>query len=395
MIISFDKRFRRILWIFLLAFPHLKPASISVMWPGIGRIYDIGRILSIVIIVISIIIKKKVKLKPVLIMIIGMELWITLVTLIHGSQSDTTNLVAMASGIAMPLLMYCFSDHVDELTSAIFYNYEWMIYASLLSVFLYYPNGMYFSTEIGRGHYFLGNENGIIFYVLPAFALAMIYIKKEHRFLRGALLIAACLANEIIVWCATGIVGLTVAFLLVLIAYIKKKPLNYNSILIGCLIANILISVVRILDRFWITAYLIDKVLGKTLTLSGRTIIWDAAMPVISSSLVTGLGRGNHIITSYYPRHAHNEYFQILTVGGIPLLILLLFIMIYYRKIFKKAKQRTYATTVMISMLTCLYIQFITTSRVNIEMYVPLALASFSYEIDETIEKRQIRHKSL
>ena len=379
---------KRIICFFLLAFPQLKPNCVSHVWPSIDRFYDIGRLVSLVFIVMLLFIKKKSKFQLTILLIILMEIWITVITYVYNSQSLNSNITYFSSSIAIPVLMYLFSDYMDEVTSALLMIYEWLIYASLISIIIYFPKGMFQSSETGRGLYFLGNENGIIFYVIPAICLSIIHIKKTGKKIRGLLLIAACLANEIVVWCATGIVGLVFACIIVLFSLKKRKNPNYYFVLIITLIADILITVVRAFDRFGLFVFFIDKVLNKTLTFSGRTFIWDAALPVIMKRPLTGCGRGNHIILGYFARHAHNEYFQLLIVGGIPLLLAFVILLIHYGRVFSIIQRRSITVVLMVAMLGCLYVQFITTSRINFELYIPLALASYANEIDSMIEMK-------
>ena len=392
MVLRIKKNIFKVWAIFLLVFPHINPACVQYMWPRIATLYDIGRIASMSVIVLMLLLKRNAKLQPVVLLIILMEVWLSFTTFIHGSQTLLRNLISFASAIAIPLIMYIYSDSMDELLTALFMNYEWMIYASLISIVLYFPYGMFQTGEIGRPQYFLGNENGIIFYALPALALSLIRMKKDGIKLRGLLLIIACIANEVIVWCATGIVGLFAAAVLLFYMYVKRRQINYYIILFGMLFADFLISILRILDRFWLTSYFVEEILGKAVTLSGRTYIWDAAMPIIFNNWLTGCGRGNHIASGIFMRHAHNQYFQILIVGGIPLLILFLILMFCYGRIFNNGNRNSFGKVVMLCMLTCLYIQFIATSRVSYEVYVPLALASFSKEIDSAINARIMKH---
>ena len=390
MVLRINNRTITIWTIFLLAFPHLCPVSLQIVWPRIATLFDIGRFASLTVILLRLAVKEKTRFNPVVFMILVMEAWLTLITYMRGSQTIMRNLISVATAISIPLLIYVYSDYMDELLSALYRNYEWLIYASLLSIAVYYPYGMYQTGEIGRPQYFLGNENGIIFFVIPAVALALIRIKKEGKKFGPIMLILACIVNEVVVWCATGIVGLTVAGALLIYMYTMKRQVNYYVVLSGALIADYLISVVRILDKFWITSHFIQQVLGKTITLSGRTYIWDAAMPIIYNNLLTGCGRGNHVITDILPRHAHNQYFQVLIVGGLPMLILFLGIMFYLGTVFKREESHTFVNAVMMGMLACLYIQFIATSRVAMDVWIPLTLASFTPEIAEAVNVRQM-----
>ena len=383
------RRIRTILIIFILIFPHMRPSSIARLYPFIGRLFIYGSVISFFTVLVFLVSgkKRKIKTQKTLMLIFIMELWIVFTSIIHKTDSISDILIDMISSVSIPLIMYYFSDRMDELLSAMMLNYEWLIYTSLVSIILYYPHGMYISGSARQ--YFLGNENGIIFYALPAMLLAFIYIRKERKYLRGILLILACLANEIIVWCATAIVGLAVAGLVILFSLKRKRRVNYYLIFFVILAADVVVSVLRSFDQYSIFIYIINNLLQKSMTLTRRTYIWERAMALIPSALGTGLGRGDHIFYRGSMVHAHNEYFQVLLVGGIPLLILLLILLLYLGKIINRNRRVTYANLMILAMITCLLIQFIATSRLTFRLYVPLMLASYVDDIDYAITKRR------
>jgi len=383
MTLTNNKQTRKKWLIFFLVFPQIRPTSIVTLFPFISTLYTLGSIVSFVFVALFLVTTKKLKFHLTTVLIIAMELWIFFVTVIHKSQSISNNLFSFISSIAIPLIIYYYSDSMDELLSALMMNYEWLMYASLISIIMFFPNGMYISGNARQ--YFLGNENGIVFYAIPAMFLAFIHIKRKRRYFRGVILIAVCLANEIIVWCATAVVGIAVSGLLIIISARKKKMISYFTVFLGTLVADVLITIVRLFDRFWFTLYLIQEVLGKSLTLSRRTFIWDNALSLIPSCLGSGMGRGDHVLFRETYFHAHNEFFQILLVGGIPLLIIFFILLIHIGKVINKNNHVSFSRMMVMAMMTCLLIQFIATSRLTFRLYVPLMLGSYVNEIDRLI----------
>lgn len=373
--------------IFFLVFPNIKPSSIAALVPLLSQAYNVLSYVSFAVVLIMIIRSRRTIIQPVMTLILLMELWIFIATFLHQSDDMLSNITSFISGITIPLIIYAFSDRMEELLTALLMNFEWLIYASLISIFIYYPNGMYISgTKI---QYFLGNENGIIFYVIPALFLVSIYMKMKHKYVRGSLLIAACLANEVIVWCATGIVGLFIAGILVAISIRRRKLINYYIILVGSLIADFFITILRTFDQYNFLTYIINDLLNRSLTLSGRIKIWDQAVTIIEENFMTGLGRGDHVILKGIVFHAHNEYFQILLIGGIPLLLIFLYLLFYLGKRLNDTENNTYARLMCMAMLACLFIQFIATSRLTFRLYVPLMLASYINDIDKILPNKE------
>ena len=394
--IRFNKqRAGRIITIFLLAFPHLRPDCVVNMWPALDVLFNAGRILSLLVIIALNLYKRKT-IKSIFVVIVIAQLWLTLSTVINGSQNLMGNLVYMGSAIAIPLLINCYADHMDETIDALFMNYEWLIYASLISIMLFYPNGMYIKEgALNRKGYFLGNENQIIFYAVPAITLALLRMKKAKNTIRSFCLIAACVANEVLVWCATGIIGLAVMGVVFFVIG-KWRFIQYYTIYFITLIGDLLVTVFRIIDKNGFIAHIITNVLGKTVTLSGRTLIWDEAYPIIGDNLLIGLGRGNHIPASNGAlHHCHNQYFELLLEGGVPLLIIFLIMVFIVGYAVSYTKTMTYGKRVMIAALACLFIQFIATQRITAEIFIPFVLAYFCKGIDITIGCRPGKRPAL
>ena len=378
----------RVLWIFLLVFPHLKPRSIAIMWPQLEVLFNAGRMFSILASFAIFICGKKKKNGFVVALIALMEIWITLMTYIHRSQPLFSNIVFFGSALSVPLIMYCYSDSLDELLAALYMNYEWLIYANLITVVLFYPRGLYVNSVTGLGMYFLGNENALTFYAIPAIFLALLNIRRNIKKLRSIMLIVACLVDLLWVWCVTGILGMVISTVIMLYVRKKKRQPRYYVLLAVLLTVDILIAVVRILDRYWLTVYIIKNVFGKTLTLSGRVRIWNIATPLISNNLWTGLGRGDHVVRRNLVQNAHNEYFELLLEGGLPLLLLFMIILLYYGVLFKKGNSVSFVKTITLSMLVYLLVEFIAGAKVGQELYVPLILASYMKEIEDIVENR-------
>ena len=375
-------KLKRMLLIFMLALPHLKPDSVVVMWPAVEKLFDLGRLLSLFIILL-LNIRGKRKMNLLLAVILLLSVWLSFSTMVNGSKTLRTNIVSLGSAVALPLLIYYFSDQMEDLIDALLMNYEWLIYASLISVVLFLPTGLYIKEgAINRKEFFLGNENQIIFYALPAICLVLLHAKRTRRKLRAGCLIIACAANEVLVWCATGIVGL-VAFGLVFFLAERWRSVRYYSVLGVSLVADLLITVVRFFDRQTFAARIITDVLGKDVTFSTRTTVWDLTYPLIQDNLLIGLGQGNHILSEkgdYF--HTHNQYFELLLEGGIPMLVLFAVLILLVGRAMSYTRRITYGKKVMLAAAACLFVQFITTQRITAEVYIPFFLMAYVKEID-------------
>ena len=118
---------------------------------------------------------------------------------------------------------------------------------------------------------------------------------------------------------------MVLVFLLVLL-FLKDrhiKLLNIYFAIIICLVLNVLIVHLRILDSL---DWFFTGIFGKTTSLSGRTEIWDNAFGIIFSKPIFGHGMavdGNFIpwvwggIGEVKLWQAHNQWLQLLYDGGI------------------------------------------------------------------------------
>ncbi|MFR6561945.1 MAG: O-antigen ligase family protein [Eubacterium ventriosum] len=85
----------------------------------------------------------------------------------------------------------------------------------------------------------------------------------------------------------------------------------------------------------YIFFFIIENILGKTLTLSSRTIIWDKALALIGKESIIGYGAGT-LATVIQDRNAHCFFLQILIQSGI---IGLLCYINVFRVVLKKCKK--------------------------------------------------------
>ncbi len=384
------KRNNLILLIALLILPNLYPSGLGQLIPASTAVYNIGSVLSFLVVVAMIATYRRVAVNYAVILVLVMELWLSYMTVIFKSASLKENIFSFTSSVTITLIIYHFSDRLDEVIEAVLINFEWLIYASLISVILYYPDGMYIGGD--KPQYFLGHENGIIFYAIPAMFAALVHMKKEGRYLRGILLIAACLANILIVWCATAIVGIAVAGFVVFIAIFFRKPISYYMILICMVVADIVIVFFQTYAKNEFLAYVIQHLLEKSLTFTGRTKIWKRAMELIPTCLWTGMGRGYHVDALGLTYHAHNQYLELLLEGGIPLLVMQFIFLIYIGKKLGDMREKTFTGILVCGMTTLLLVEFIAQSRLTFRVYVPLTLAAYVMEIETAIQER-IRYR--
>jgi len=215
--------------------------------------------------------------------------------------------------------------------------YSSLVYLNLL-FFIVFPEG-YMQILTSRGEfvnrYFLGIYNQFAATLIPAIIVNVIYVHLRYARikLQTLILIGVSLFTFVYFWSATSLVG--VSLIIIYLILFRKSILNKLvklKVIFPIMIGIYLIIVV--LDRIGIFSFIIEKLLNKDVTLSTRTIIWDAAIEMIKMSPYFGYGYlgdgGKYIVFSAVnQKDAHNTLFQLMLqhgiLGLIPLIILLIF----------------------------------------------------------------------
>lgn len=181
-----------------------------------------------------------------------------------------------------------------------------------------------FTDATGNFIYFWSTKNHLSSLFFISFISAILfYGTKRTRFAH-----VWCFFSIInVIWgtimfnSSTTVVG--VAVLLVLYVLFKRKNILYKPVLWfwGGIALNIAIVIFRIQEAF---VWLIEDVLNKNINLSGRTVIWDAALLYIIRNPIWGYGQSSVFSFAFASSEipAHNQFLDIAIVCGIPGMIL-------------------------------------------------------------------------
>lgn len=321
--------------IFLLMFPIIKPGSLRVVVPVLESLFDVGRMISILAISLIVLFSHKSvsKIKSSFWILIILELWIIFVTALNNPNRFLVSVINGGAILAVSMIVVHFAKSSPKaLLRALMANFEWVIYVNLITQ-IFIPDGLY--DFRGNPCYFLGLNNSAIIYILPAVTIAYLYFLCFGKKLRPFLLITISVISIILGWCATSVVGLIVAGVMLLLINGKKirDGVKLLYVWIASVIIDLLITVVRIMDTFPPLRNFIVNFLGKSTTLSGRIHIWEEALlywrraPVFGHGYYTTLPYG---IT--YVSHAHNAYIQYLLISGLTGLI---FFVLYHLSVIR------------------------------------------------------------
>lgn len=212
----------------------------------------------------------------------------------------------------------------SSLCIRVLYNVcELLIWINVLTLLLF-PNGLYVPNGLDidifdavKKHYFLGHQNNMIIYSLPAITLGKIRkeIDKSFSEYRFYFLVFISLFFVIRVWSAVSIVGLFLFFILILYDRISKTGFRVSVLASG--IINLIFFILFVIQQnFHLFNYIIVNLLNRNLTLTGRTQIWYNAFEAFLQNPILGWGGGMGREFFGYV-NAHNRYLNTLFTSGI------------------------------------------------------------------------------
>ncbi|MGN1203386.1 MAG: O-antigen ligase family protein [Eubacterium sp.] len=161
-------------------------------------------------------------------------------------------------------------------------------------------------------------------------ALMCINLKLPKTKYRAYITIALAAASILRAWVSTGVAALLV-FAVFFVFITRKKfaktitaRICSNKILIPVgVFLNIAIVFFKWQDKFekYITQYL-----GETMTLNGRTFIWEQAINAFHDSPIWGYGAYGYYVETFWTKlnYVHNQMLQLFLDGGLVLAIVFL-----------------------------------------------------------------------
>lgn len=278
--------------------------------------------IGLTIIMLVLCITRKQIIYKVTVFIIIARLFLAFSTYCNGREFS---LVVLCRLVCIMLAFEYFEDRFKEIISILMIVFEVMIYYNLILTIQTEPDiyGAFYGA--------MGYDNGWSPYFIIAYLIAYIYFKLSGRWLRSLLLVVAIHITIFYTMIGSGMVAIIVVDILLLVRImIKFNVTLFNSYLIY-LGVNTSIVFFRIQNLF---SYIIVDLLGKDLTLTGRTRDWDNAMTIIPQKLFIGHGNMDQstelqILGDVF---THNAFLEQLFRGGIIYIVLFILIIIIVSK---------------------------------------------------------------
>ena len=308
-------------WFIALVFMVLyKPAMFSQM-PALHTFDTISNVFKIMVIAVLgvwfVYFYQKVSL--FFVGIVFFEVWRVLATIYCGGNY-TSLFIAILNALAICLVVEMgLKTDPDALLDGASFTLGLFVLINFATVLLF-PQGMY-EFNIFTQNYFRGYRNNSIRLFFPAIIFSIVRsLRKYNKLTLSSFVITAVsFATVILAFSATSVIGMTVFTLFLLLALINKMP-NFLNI-ITYLAINIAyffgVIILRLQEAF---AFIIVDMLGRDLTFTGRTKIWDSALAAFAKSPVFGVGEIENQASRDLigATHAHNYYLDLLYKSGLP-----------------------------------------------------------------------------
>lgn len=351
-----------------LVIPFFKPGSLEYIAPLIDTLFDYWLVAASLI--IGFLYLASGRLSKIMLAIIAFEVVLTLSTVLNAGDYYGLTINIIKTIPFCMLIELGIRKNPKALIKALItvLGIECAINSVTILIF---PDGMYKSVEHFTAtiswsltqNFFLGYDNVHILYILPLFCSFLIYAVHENIKRRYKIIfIVLFSATVYITWSAASVVSVTVFVLLFMLSefHLQLKILKFRYFMVAVIVTFFAVIVFRIhvlLEGF------IVGILGKSLTLSGRTFIWDRTINYIIENPILGIGR--HTRGETYSMigapHTHSFFLRVAYESGLIGVICFLFILFLVGKSLKKFS-RNKDCFILSATLFCFFIVLLTES---------------------------------
>ena len=376
---------KKTLLIFLLLLPHFKPSYFQDYVPLADTLFNIGRVISGITLLI-IILYKKHKVSGQLIFLMLSQVWLTINSWNQNGFTIGPFLFCL-SNIIICMIIECYiEDAAKSLIHAFLILFELLLFINIITILLF-PEGIN-----ARENWFLGYRNAFEITYVIALTCSFIWAQYTGKHIRSFLLVICIIYTSILSGSATGII---VAIMIPFLYYSKlylAKPVQikvvipiYITIFIGIIFFGIQIYLSPIFEFF-----------GRNITLTGRIYIWEVTMKSISESPFIGYGmqsaetRASMVRRAHAATSSHNFILEQLYNGGIILLILIILAFLHVYRELNNNKYHLYTHLLMIGVI-CYFTIMLVESVNYLHVYGFFFLAG---HVNNIIRQMQVKGKT-
>lgn len=331
---------------FILLFPFLMP-DIVTRNHVLGIIIQYWKIITGIWTIYKLLISKKITIFPIILSVFY------LIVIINSAVRGKIDSSILTGFSLIWMVNYMTIDSCRRLK---FYNMYLFIMKILIHLnfisMIVFPNGMYSST-VYSSNWLIGYKNVFVVIMIPVLTIQMLKNYETNRKnLNFWTLSCVCLFSMMMSESTTGLICIIVFILLASLVENNKFPelLNLSRLFGTYIIIDILLVSGWLLSK---TSEFITAILNKSITLTGRTAIWNIAVEKILQKPLIGYGfiESNMFGLSFKITHAHSLLLNLLLLGGIICVIVLMtsFIYLDYKNKENRSKSMEFVITAFFS----------------------------------------------
>ncbi|MBQ9284769.1 MAG: O-antigen ligase family protein [Bacteroidaceae bacterium] len=253
-------------------------------------------------------------------------------TLIHATSFKMLSYL-MVDGTLLLMLFHYYQHRLRMLVIAANVFFSGVIYANLALMF-FFPNWMFVAQDSFDSFILGGNYNQMGGRFLCGIVTSVLCIKFNRKWLINSIaLIVVAIATLLFVGSMTAVTGLAVFTLFCIVPSFRLQRIGLVSFFIFYLLFQIFVCFRgEGLHNSELARYFIVDVLGKDITFTNRTMMWDLALRQFFQSPLVGFGCVDNDwyinnMTSF-ARGPHNFILGQLINGGVLLMSVLIGIVI-------------------------------------------------------------------
>ncbi|XZL94911.1 O-antigen ligase family protein [Clostridium perfringens] len=250
--------------------------------------------------------------------------------------------------------------------------FTFMIIINLLTILLF-KNGIV-NTIDGSRVFLFGLRTGFSLYIIPGilFNLMNDSIRKRSTFSSGTLTCFIIgVISLLLEWIATGLVEIIIIIIMYVLVYIYYSKLFMNLKILFLSIMGIDFAITFLgKQNSLMTAF--ANYLGKDVTLSGRTYIWNCVLRKLSESPFFGFGINSTVSIYGIDKPAHNQWLHISMESGYIGAIILIIAVYFSCKYMMR-----YKNTNIYKIFTIWVVAILVGAITEIQTYVPFIYMIF------------------
>lgn len=381
--ISIGKKFKWKIYYCVLFFFLLKPDYFSFL--GVFTVvYNMGFIITLNYVLFSEF--RNLKIKKLTLIVYSIVLFPLLVAALKGVELSQSVLIPVFQTIGLVAVIdKGMKTKASETLSGLALLLEIYIYINFISILLC-PNGLYEAELYSGNYWFLGYKNVMVRFLIPAIvinAICTVYKKGQYN-IRLFVLIVISVMTEWMVDCKTGLLGIGIVAIAMLIFSRRKLPKCFNAkngmIVVGVL--SVALGTTAMLNNF--SGILQD--LGEKASVFSRQAVWFRAIQLFLKSPIFGYGvRTNdgyrqliNLSTGWgYFSHPHNYILYVLIQGGLVEICLIGNLMTKVSKMCLKNREN-YTAKMLLVYYIAFFVMGITESLSGCTLLFPIALLAYN-----------------